>query len=104
MGNRIGLDVYGQVGRDPVNNPIGNRGDGVEINDSPGNTIGGTDPGERNVISAILATASRSFTRIRGNQVLGNYIGSDPTGTIGYGNAYRRYPDQPGAGKHHRRR
>jgi hypothetical protein len=80
QGNYIGLDVNGTV-------PLGNAGNGVLIQSSAGNTIGGTTAEARNLISAnggsavfiVGATASD-------NQVQGNIIGLDITGTISLGN------------------
>ncbi|HEY2952776.1 MAG TPA: hypothetical protein VGK40_09345, partial [Verrucomicrobiae bacterium] len=52
-----------------------------------GNTIGGSAPSARNIISAngtdgILISGAASL----GNQVLGNFIGTDATGRVGLGN------------------
>ena len=81
-GNYIGLDPSGTV------TSLGNGQNGVYISGAPQNTIGGTDPGALNVISA----NTKSGVYIDGNnaklnQVLGNYIGTDPTGSAtGFGN------------------
>jgi CSLREA domain-containing protein len=83
QGNLIGTDVTGTVA-------LGNlRGIWVS---SALNTIGGTTPGARNVISG--NTGSSIFSRgIRiygaaatGNKVQGNFIGTDVTGTGDLGN------------------
>ncbi len=80
-GNYIGVDVSGGVA-------LGNGGDGVVISDSPGNTIGGTSPGERNVISANgLRGIEISGGTATGNQVQGNYVGTDAAGLVSTGNA-----------------
>lgn len=75
-GNHVGLDVTGTI-------DLGNDSVGVYIDDSPSNRIGGTTPDDRNVISGnessgvfILKPGATS------NRVLGNYIGTDATGTI----------------------
>lgn len=78
-GNFIGLDTLGQ--------PLGNRGYGVTIEGSPGNTIGGTDPAARNVISnnediGVRLVRSGSVD----NVIQGNYIGTNPDGTLDRGN------------------
>jgi hypothetical protein len=56
---------------------------GIDIESSPNNTIGGTDPGDRNVISG-----SGSATNIQingpassGTMIQGNYIGTNAAGT-----------------------
>ncbi len=69
LGNLIGTDVTGTTA-------LPNTLDGVRIDDSPNNTIGGIAAGARNIISGnssngITVTGSLST----GNVVLGNYIG-----------------------------
>jgi hypothetical protein len=57
----------------------------VRIHDAAGsNTIGG-GPGERNVISRCYADVSIEGSGTDGNSVKGNYIGTDPSGTAGWG-------------------
>ena len=82
-GNFIGVDVSGTQ-------PLGNGGAGVHI-EADHVTVGGSTPGARNVISAngniglILGqTASPNFTVVHGN-----FIGTDVTGTVNFGNADR---------------
>jgi len=79
-GNFIGTDVNSAFA-------LGNLGRGVSIFGSPGNTIGGTTAGARNIISGNnfqeVVIASSAAT---GNQVQGNFIGTDVTGTTGLGN------------------
>ena len=75
-GNYIGLSSQGT--------PLGNPGDGVLITNASGATIGGATAGAGNLISAngngITIASPQVF-------VLGNLIGTDPTGTIAMGNA-----------------
>ena len=78
IGNYIGTDKDGL-------NPLGNDTRGIGVR--RGSTIGGSDPGARNVISAngghgIEITAGSSVIR-------GNYIGIDAGGTTGLGNSLR---------------
>jgi hypothetical protein len=80
QGNLIGTDATGTLG-------LGNNGEGVLVF-TPNNTIGGTTTGARNVISA------NAFNGIQldavggsGNRILGNFIGTDATGTNALGNA-----------------
>ena len=82
QGNFIGTDVTGSA-------DLGNTIVGVEIEDAPSNTVGGSQAGARNVISGndengiliMLAGASE-------NVVQGNYIGTDVTGSADLGNAF----------------
>lgn len=73
IGNRIGTDLSGTQA-------AGNE-TGLQIFNSGGNTIGGTTPAERNIISGnrsiglSLAGSGAIF-----NHVMGNYIGTDVTG------------------------
>lgn len=80
LGNYIGTDVTGEV-------DLGNSENGVQLYDGPSNTQIGSTEGERNVISG----NDHSGIIIRGasdNQVLGNYIGTDWTGTQPLGNSH----------------
>ena len=73
-GNYIGLTAAGAAGVQSV---------GIEIDvPSPGNTIGGTTPADRNIISG-----SGTNLQIFSNQnlVSGNFIGTDPTGSLALG-------------------
>jgi hypothetical protein len=78
QGNLIGTDVTGTQA-------VGNGGNGVDINSGLGNTVGGTSPGARNLISGnqrdgVLLSGGAS------NVVEGNFIGTDVTGTKALGN------------------
>jgi len=79
-GNYIGTDAAGTAA-------LGN-GRGINISGgSHDNVIGGTAAGERNVISGNKGNGvSLSDTGVTGNQVIGNYIGTDATGTAALGN------------------
>ncbi len=81
LGNFIGTDVTGTV-------DLGNTGAGVRFSGSSTNTIGGTDPAARNVISGneISGVVIRDYSsNIR---VFGNFIGTDVTGTVALGNTW----------------
>ena len=74
VGNTIGTDAAGVA-------PVGN-GVGVFLDDVPGNVVGGTNPASRNVISGNVTAGVYIYgPDATGNQVLGNVVGPDPTGT-----------------------
>jgi hypothetical protein len=78
QGNFIGTDVTGSVA-------VGNVSDGVIINfGSANNTIGGTTPGARNVISGNGRNGVRSD--YHPNTVQGNLIGTQTNGVSPLGN------------------
>ena len=82
QGNFIGTDVTGSA-------DLGNAFPGVSIINAPNNTVGGSEPGEGNVISGndqngIFIDGAEAS----GNAVQGNFIGTDVTGTADLGNAY----------------
>jgi titin len=84
-GNYIGTDASGTA-------DLGNSDDGVWIEGSLSNIVGGTAQGSRNVISGNSQAGveiSFSFvgTSTRGNRVEGNYIGTDASGTADLGNS-----------------
>ena len=75
-GNFIGLNAAGTAA-------IANGSHGVLLfNQANNNTIGGTTPAQRNIISGNVAAgvALGSDGAIAGNQVIGNYIGTDVNG------------------------
>jgi hypothetical protein len=81
LGNFIGTNVTGTAA-------LGNGGNGVEIEEGEGNTIGGTAAGAGNLISGnhnngveIVASSGK------GNFVQGNFIGTDVTGAAAIGNS-----------------
>jgi len=73
--NHIGTDVTGTVVQ-------GNGANGVQVIDSPNNTIGGTTPAARNLIAGNVGEEVRldgaATTR---NMIRGNYIGTNASGT-----------------------
>lgn len=79
IGNYIGLGADGTTAR-------GNTHDGVHFNTSGSNTLGSTDSNGRNVISsnAINGVGVADSTSVT---ILGNYIGTDATGTVARGNS-----------------
>jgi CSLREA domain-containing protein len=81
QGNFIGTDISGTI-------EIGNSGAGISIGDASNNTIGGTAAGAGNVISGNNGPGlSIDDSSTTGNIVLGNFIGTDVTGTDSLGNA-----------------
>ena len=80
-GNYIGTNATGDAA-------IGNGLQGVLINQgATGNTVGGTTPGARNVISGNLSTGVYiQNVGTSGNLVQGNYIGTNATGDAAIGN------------------
>jgi parallel beta-helix repeat protein len=97
QGNLIGTDPTGRQA-------VGNANIGVLIDGSPGNTVGGTQPGAGNLLSGNraatlpgpnpdLATTAAGGVVIIGasaqqNLVEGNLIGTTADGRAGLGNAY----------------
>jgi CSLREA domain-containing protein len=82
-GNFLGLRANGSAG--------GVGASGAYISNSSGNTVGGTTPAARNVISS-----NRDGVFIAGgladaadNVIAGNYIGTNPAGTAALGNTQR---------------
>jgi hypothetical protein len=80
QGNKIGTDVSGTAA-------IPNSSNGISINGGSSNTIGGTAPGARNLISG---NGSRGIAindaTATSNTVEANLIGTDVTGTEDLGN------------------
>ncbi|HET9412043.1 MAG TPA: hypothetical protein VFO38_04300 [Candidatus Saccharimonadales bacterium] len=75
IGNFIGTDASGT-------GSIANGDIGVELNEAPNNTIGGTSPAARNILSGnhgagILLTGAATA----GSRIEGNYIGTNSAGT-----------------------
>ncbi len=79
-GNFIGTDPSGT-------HDVGGLGDGVVIGDGAFNTtVGGTSPSARNLISGNGERGVSILSGSAGNQVQGNYIGTDKSGKADLGN------------------
>ena len=80
-GNYIGVDATGSA-------RLLNRYGVVISGSAQNNTVGGTAPGERNVISGNGGGVLIRHSETSGNVVIGNYIGTDATGSQPLANAY----------------
>ena len=78
-GNFLGVDSSGTVNRGTTNS--------VHVYAISNNTIGGTTPAARNVISGNTNPAVALNAGAWNNVVQGNFIGTDLTGTIALGNS-----------------
>jgi hypothetical protein len=102
--NGITLNGSGAAGNLIQGNYIGTKGDGVTrmensvdgvaLNNAPLNTIGGVNPGAGNVISGNNRGITITSTNLSatnpgaiGNLVEGNFIGTDPSGSLPIGNS-----------------
>ena len=65
---------------------LGNGGDGIYLNDAPGNQIGGTDVLQANLIASNLGNGVNVQGSSLSNLVEGNFIGTDATATLNRGN------------------
>lgn len=83
-GNYIGTDISGAIAR-PGAATAGVDAPGILIAGSSRNIIGGTTPAQRNVISGNLSDGIE-IDSSSGNQIMGNSIGTDVTGTNALGN------------------
>ncbi|MCB0304982.1 MAG: T9SS type A sorting domain-containing protein [Calditrichaeota bacterium] len=81
IGNYLGTDVTGTL-------DLGNGADGFSIGDGGhDNTLGGTTTAERNIISGNNRFGIYFFgTGTTGNRIIGNYIGTDVSGSNPLGN------------------
>jgi len=85
QGNFIGTDVTGTV---LLSNSQSGVGDGIDIRYGASyNNIGGNTPGMRNLICGAVNSGFRIFTdSTHSNIIRGNYIGTDSSGTLNFGN------------------
>jgi parallel beta-helix repeat protein len=95
QGNLIGLTASGTAS---LGNGAGGSSAGIGISTASANWVGGAAPGAGNVISGnngagiFLMGATSSA-----NTIQGNFIGTDPTGTVGRANVFEGiYMDQAG--------
>ena len=97
QGNYIGVNAAGTA-------DLGNTNVGVQINNAPGNTIGGTLAGAANVISGNdLGGIDITNSSASGNLLQGNLIGTDAFGTAALGNGFSGVSLFDCAGQYHRR-
>jgi len=80
QGNYVGTDVTGTFA-------VPNGQFGIEVK-SPGNVIGGTAPGARNIISGNQNTGVH-VRNVGSGTIQGNYIGTDVTGMVAVPNGTR---------------
>ena len=90
-GNDTGLSMFQTTGNTVQGNFIGtneagaasipNRGGGITIIESSGNTVGGSVVEARNVISGNQRYGVGVFNNSPGNVIAGNWIGSSATGS-----------------------
>ena len=85
VGNYIGTDITGELRYGSRGIILGNSGDGVR-SDAPSTTIGGTDPGARNIISNNIGSGVNLSLEAAGPLVQGNIIGLDVNGATFLGN------------------
>jgi hypothetical protein len=76
QGNYIGTDATGRT-------DLGNKGDGIDLQSTYSVTVGGTNAG--NVIGNNTGYGI-SLLGCSTNWILGNWVGTDPTGTFAMGN------------------
>jgi hypothetical protein len=75
-GNLVGTTASGS-------GALGNSFTGIAISNAPGNTIGGTIPSARNLLSAngVNGLNIRGSSAVQ-NQLIGNYVGTDASGSF----------------------
>ncbi len=87
LGNRMGTDATGRRNVDDRGQFLGNGLNGILLDNAPGNVVGGLVPGAGNLLSGNQgAGVLVSGLAARGNRIVGNLIGTDPTGTLAVGN------------------
>jgi len=65
---------------------VGNKSDGILLDDAPQSQVGGTDRYEGNVIGGNLGNGINTSGDTTGLLVEGNFIGTDPTAMLNLGN------------------
>lgn len=89
QGNKIGTDITGTL-------PLGNRHEGIYLENAPSNTIGGVFPAAANLISGNL-TRGIFLDRASWNVIQGNLIGTKPDGVSALGNVFHSVECEAGA-------
>ncbi len=79
LGNFIGTNLAGDAA-------IPNTINGIEINESNNNTVGGSNPGEGNVIAGNTTNGILLTQDSTTNQILGNFVGVATNGTTAIAN------------------
>jgi uncharacterized repeat protein (TIGR01451 family) len=77
--NTIGLAEDGKT-------PLGNGGDGIQLDDAPDTVIGGTEYSQRNAIGSNDGNGINTSGQTTGLLVAGNDIGTDSSGLLRLGN------------------
>src|SRR5262249_40629751 len=84
VGNLVGTTLSGDAAL--ANGPEEGAGDGIRVEGGKFNVIGGHTAAERNVVSGNFDDGIDLRDGAFGNLVLGNYVGTDVTGTRALGN------------------
>ena len=79
-GNYLGVDITGTMAFPNGDGSVTDAG--VRINGGMGSTIGGSTAADRNIISGNDETGIFLTSSAQGNRIIGNYIGTDVTGTV----------------------
>lgn len=82
LGNYVGTNATGDAA-------VPNMFSGVVLVDAPENLVGGTGPGDMNLISGNSFDGIALYGECAGSVVAGNYIGTDKTGAIAVRNLFR---------------
>jgi titin len=81
QGNFAGTDITGAL-------PLGNTFDGIFLENSPSNLVGGATPGAGNLVSGNGNYGIHLLdSKASGNRIQGNMIGTDLSGALSIGNA-----------------
>jgi uncharacterized delta-60 repeat protein len=87
QGNYVGTNITGTAPLGNGQDDVQGNNSGVQITTAFGNVIGGSVPGARNLISGNVGNGVEVFQGAAQNHILGNYIGTDVSGTLALANA-----------------